>query len=82
MQSFTLPTDEFTVYELQRQFEEGQLKGHLDAINYINLYYFEVSCANYYFYDANKRDFIFKDKVDFVSEVINMVDKDKDIIKY
>lgn len=82
MQSFQLPTDEFSVYELQRQFSEGQLKGHLDAINYINLYYFEVACANYYFYDVNKRDFIFKDKVDFASEVIKKVKKDKDVMTY
>ena len=42
MEVIDLPTTKFYISVLQEKFSLGQLKDHLDAINYINLYYFEV----------------------------------------
>jgi hypothetical protein len=82
METFQLPTEDFSAKELVLHFNNGLLKNHIDAINYISQYYFEVDCGNYYKYDAENDDFIFKEPKDFTNEVTHKVDEDKDVKKY
>ena len=82
MEVLSLPTEKFYVAVLQEKFEKGLLKGHLDAIYYINSYYFEIQNGDYYFYDVYSMKFIFKEKGDFTKEVLNKIDNDKEVTNY
>ena len=49
-----LPKVNYYVSDLQDKYNNGLLKDHLDAIQYIQQYYYESSNGMYYFYDAEK----------------------------
>jgi hypothetical protein len=82
MEIIELPTEKFYVSVLQEKFTTGLLKDHLDAVNYINQYYFEIQNGDYYFYDVYANKFQFKKKEEFTREVVNKLDGHKDITNY
>ena len=82
MEEIKLPTKKFYVTDLQNHYKNGLLKDHLDAINYINQYYFEISNGDYYYYNGNTGKFEFKEKKQFTNEVLVKVENHKDIVTY
>lgn len=77
MQIIELPKEDFSVFTLQDKYNNGQLKDHLDAVHYIQKYYYEISGGMYYFYDAEKDSFEFKTDKDFKKEVLDKLNNDK-----
>jgi hypothetical protein len=55
-----LPKIKFYVEDLQDKYKNGLLRDHLDAVNYVQEYYFESKNGMYYFYDVISDDFEFK----------------------
>lgn len=81
--SLPLPTEPFNVVVLQDKMNNGLLKNHLDAIEYISQFYFEnVNGGTYYKYNPITCEFDFKEKKDFTNEVLNKVDNNKDIVQF
>ena len=81
--SLPLPTEPFNVVMLQDKMNNGLLKNHLDAIEYISQFYFEnVNGGTYYKYNPLTYEFDFKEKKDFTNEVLNKVDNNKDIVQF
>ena len=81
--SLPLPTEPFNVVTLQDKMNNGLLKNHLDAIEYISQFYFEnVNGGTYYKYNPLTYEFDFKEKKDFTNEVLNKVDNNKDIVQF
>jgi len=76
-----LPKVNYYVSDLQDKYNNGLLKDHLDAIQYIQQYYYESSNGMYYFYDAEKNDFEFKTDKDFRKEVLDKIDNCKIVCK-
>jgi hypothetical protein len=72
-----LPKVDFDVADLQDKHKNGLLKDHLDAVNYIQEYYFESKNGMYYFYDVENDDFEFKTRDNFKNEVLDKVDNCK-----
>jgi hypothetical protein len=72
-----LPKVDFDVADLQDKYKNGLLKDHLDAVNYIQEYYFESKNGMYYFYDVENDDFEFKTRDNFKNEVLDKVDNCK-----
>ena len=78
-----LPTEPFNVAVLQDKMTNGQLRDHLDAINYIAEYYFEnANGGTYHRYNPKSNDFEFKEKKDFTNEVLNKVGNDAKVVEY
>jgi len=50
-------------------------KIYKDVIKYIQKYYYETAKGDYYFYDAITKEFIYKEKKDFINECINKIDE-------
>ena len=76
-----LPKVNYYVSDLQDKYNNGLLKDHLDAIQYIQQYYYESSNGMYYFYNAEKDDFEFKTDKDFRKEVLDKIDNCKIVCK-
>jgi len=71
--NLNLPKVNFYVHDLQEKYTHGLLKDHLDALQYIQEYYFESSNGIYYFYNVENNDFEFKTDKDFKKEVLDKV---------
>ena len=76
-----LPKIKFYVEDLQDKYKNGLLRDHLDAVNYVQEYYFESKNGMYYFYDVISDDFEFKKKDDFKAEVLDKIDNCKIVCK-
>ncbi len=74
MEIITLPKTSFSVTELQDKFNNGMLKDNLDAMIYVQQYFYETKNGMYYFYDADKDAFEFKTDKDFKKEVVDKID--------
>lgn len=72
-----LPKVNYYVSDLQDKYYNGLLKDHLDAIQYIQQYYYESSNGVYYFYNVEKDDFEFKSDKDFKKEVLDKINNCK-----
>jgi len=80
MEIIKLPQENYSVSKLQHIYENGQLKDHIEAFNYIQSYYFEINCGMYYFYDFERDTFDLKTDKDFRKEVLDKLD-DKKLFK-
>jgi len=76
-----LPKVQFYVEDLQNKYDNGLLKNHLDAVNYIQEYYFESKNGIHYFYDVENDDFEFKLSKDYKAEVLDKIDNCKVVCK-
>ena len=66
-----LPDDVMQYLKTKKETSKKELKAKKDAvISYIESYYFEVEKGNYYFYDVETNEFLFKKKEDFKNEVL------------
>ena len=77
-----LPKIKFYVEDLQDKYKNGLLRDHLDAVNYVQEYYFESKNGMYYFYDVISDDFEFKKKDDFKAEVLDKIDIESPLKNY
>ena len=75
--NLNLPKINYYTSDLQDKYHNGLLKDHLDALNYIQEYYFESSNGMYYFYNVDTNDFEFKTDKDFKKEVLDKIGNDK-----
>jgi hypothetical protein len=60
-----METQVFSYEELHRLYNQGQLKDHIEAKNYISKYFFATQEANFFFWDAEEKRFIVRDKEKF-----------------
>jgi hypothetical protein len=78
-----LPNQPFDIAEMQVLFENGQLKNHLDAIKFIEQYWYETNQGDvYYFYDVDQDDFVFRTKIQFHNMIYKKLGNHIDIVKY
>lgn len=82
METLNLPTETFCVIKLQSLFNNGMMRDHTDAIQYICEYFFETSTGMYYFYNAETELFEFRERADFNLAVKQKLDNHKDIESY
>ncbi len=73
MEVIALPTQPFSVFQLQELERTGQLRDFKDCINYIYTYFFEIKKGNYYFYDVDKHSFQLYKYQEFESEKLQTI---------
>ena len=81
IEEIQLPKEEFCSFELSEKYEKGILRDHLDAVNYIQQYYFQTNRCNFYRWDQSKNEFEIRSEKDIKFEVFKKIKDDKDVKK-